>query len=238
MSPTMTDRRDQSAPALSAEDVIAWLRDNPDFLERHPDACDLLAPPRTHGKKTGIADFQHYMVQRLRRDREDIMEEAREIVETSRANMSIQSRVQTAVLMLLNAHNFEDFIHCIVMDLVSLLDVDIVSLVVEAQGTSIPEINLPGVRAVTAGTINLLMKESRILLESNIRGIEEIYGGGAGLVKSQALLRLNIAQGVPPALLAFGSRDPGLFQPGQGTEQTLFLGSVIESSFRAWLDIR
>lgn len=234
MSIPMTGSREQ--PALSAEEVIAWLRDNPDFLTRHPEACDLLAPPRQH-KGKGIVDFQQYMVERLRQDRETIIEEAREIVETTRANMSNQARIHRAVLMLLESQSFEDFINTIVMDFAALLDIDIISLIVEAQGDAVPHINLAGVHAVSAGSINLLMKDSQIVLESHIKGLEDIYGGGAGLVKSQALLRLNIAPHGPSAMLAFGSRDPQMFQHGQGTELTLFLGNVVERCFRAWLDL-
>ncbi len=236
MSDSMASKDNTTSPPLSAEDVIAWLRDNPNFLHKHPEACDLLAAPRGH-KGKGVVDFQKFMVERLREDRKSIIEEAREIVETSRANMSNQARIHRAVLLMLEARNFEDFIHTIVMDLTALLDIDIIALIVEAHGETLPHINLQGVHAVTAGTINLLMKDSKIVLESNIKGLEDIYGGGAGLVKSQALLRLSIAPGGPSAMLAFGSRDPALFQPGQGTELTLFLGGVIERCFRAWLDI-
>lgn len=221
---------------LSPEDVIAWLRDNPNFLQRYPEACDLLSPPRQH-KGKGIVDFQQYMVERLRQDRETIIEEAREIVETTRANMSNQARIHRAVLMLLEAQSFEDFINTIVMDFATLLDIDIISLIVEAQGESVPHINLAGVHAVSAGTINLLMRDAQVVLEANTKGLEDIYGGGAGLVRSQALLRLNIAPAGPSAMLAFGSRDPQLFQPGQGTELTMFLGHVVERCFRAWLDL-
>jgi hypothetical protein len=75
------------------------------------------------------------------------------------------------------------------------------------------------------------------LLQSNIEGYDEVYGGGAGLVKSQALLRLNLTGGLSPVLLAFGSRDPALFEEGQGTELISFLGAVIERGFRIWLDL-
>ena len=45
-----------------------------------------------------------------------------------------------------------------------------------------------------------------------------MFGGGAGLVRSDALIRLKISAAAPPGLLAFGTRHPGYFNPGQGTE--------------------
>ncbi|MCB9995074.1 MAG: DUF484 family protein [Rhodospirillales bacterium] len=238
MTNAMTDSKDDtSSPSISADDIIIWLRANPDFLHEYPEACDLLTPPKEHSGK-GVIDFQQFMVKRLREDRDGIIEEAREIVETSRANMSNQARIHNAVLMILEARTFEDFIHTIVMDCASLLDVDIISLVIEAEGSVIPHINIAGVHIITPGSIELLMKDQHIILESHIKGIGEIYGGGAGLVKSQALVRLNIARGTPPALIAFGSRDPDMFQPGQATDLILFFTRVIERSFFAWLDLQ
>jgi uncharacterized protein YigA (DUF484 family) len=90
---------------------------------------------------------------------------------------------------------------------------------------------------VPSGTIHLLTKGQHAVLESNISGLDEIYGGGAGLVKSQMLMRLDISRHAPPAIVAFGSRNPQQFQPGQGTDQIGFLGGVIERCFRTWLSL-
>lgn len=235
MTQTMTDKND-APPPLTADDVIAWLRNNPDFLQRNPDVCDLLAPPREY-KGKGVVDFQQFMVNRLRADRDGVIEEARDIVETSRANMNNLSRIHTAVLMLLEARDFEDFIHTLTMDCPSILNVDIMSLVVEAEDGVVPHISVSGVYAVSPGSIDLVMKESAISLEANIRGLGEIYGGGAGLVNSQALVRMTIDPQMPSAMLAFGSREPELFQAGQATDLLMFFSRTVERLFRSWLDI-
>ena len=88
-----------------------------------------------------------------------------------------------------------------------------------------------------AGTIQNWMQGKPSLLQSDIGGIEAIYGGGANLVRSQALVRVDISLDTPPAIIAFGSRDPELFQDGQGTEQVSFLARVVERLFRTWLNI-
>jgi uncharacterized protein YigA (DUF484 family) len=118
----------------------------------------------------------------------------------------------------------------------ALLDVDIISLIVETTGRMVPQITLSGVRAVGPGSVNAVLGDKHACLESNIVGLEEIYGGGARLVKSQALLRLEIAHMAPAALIAFGSRDPELFEAGQGTELITFLGDVISRMMGIWLD--
>ncbi len=117
----------------TAEDVLQFLKDNPKFLQLHPEAVDLLIPPKAASGK-GVADFQSYMIQRLKADKEEVLTSTKEIVETSRANMNNQQRIHKAVLMLLEAQNFDEFIQAITMDLATLLDVDISVLVVESNG--------------------------------------------------------------------------------------------------------
>ncbi len=233
--PEAMTQSDNKTP-LTEDDIIAWLKKNPRFLQQNPDAVDLLLPPREE-KGKGIADFQYYMLQRLRTDRDEVVESTREIVATSRANMNSQARIHTAVLMLLEATDFNELLRTITMDFAAILDVDIVSLIVETEDSFIPHVDLTGVRVVTPGSIDLLMKDRTIILESKISGFDELYGGGAGLVKSQALARLNVSRKAPPMLLAFGSRDPELFQYGQGTELIAFLAKVIERCFRIWLNL-
>jgi uncharacterized protein YigA (DUF484 family) len=232
MSGTMT--LEKPPTNITEENVIEWLRKNPNFLIERPEVCDFLTPP-TEKRERNISDFQSFMIKRLKEDKEGIIEEAREMVETSRLNMNNLSRIHKAVLMMLEAQNFEEFIHVMTMDFSALMDVDIVTITVESEGDVIPHIHMNGVHVVTPGTIDLLMKDKVIILEENIAGCDKLYGGGSGLVKSQALVKLNIGHDVPQALLAFGSRNPEMFQSGQGTEMIFFLGQVVERCFRLWL---
>lgn len=222
--------------AMNADDIIEYLRKNPKFLQQNPEALELLVPPKTDAGK-GIADFQNYMIQRLKADKEQVITTTREIVENSRANMNNQQRVHKAVLRLLESNNFEDFIQSITMDLATILDVDIAVFVVESNSGEIPHIHTSGIRIIPTGTVDKWMAGKNVLLQENISGIEAIYGGGAALVKSQILLRVDISMNTPPAILAFGSRDAGMFQEGQATDQVLFLARVIERCFRSWLNL-
>ena len=238
LSPIMSIIKDMTKdiPQINEDDILHFLRDNPDFLKNNPQACDLLHPPATVSGK-GIADFQTYMIERLKADKEEVITSTRELVENARSNMNNQQRIHRAVLRLLEARSFDDFIHCITMDISSILDVDISVLVVETNDTSIPHVQQSGIRIVPSGTIDKWMNGKNVLLQDNISGIEAIYGGGAALVASQILLRVDISMSTPPAILAFGSRDPNTFGEGQATDQVLFLARVIERCFRSWLDL-
>lgn len=221
---------------LEADEVIAFLRDNPKFLKQNPEACDFLVPPKS-GDGKNVSDFQSFMIKRLKDDKEKVIETTQAIVENVRSNMNNQQRIHKVILRLLEARNFEQFINIITMDLSTMLDTDISVLVVESNGHDIPQIHTSGIRVLPQGTIDKWMDGQNVLLQSNITGIEAVFGGGATLVQSQALLRVDISMDTPPAILAFGSRDPEMFQDGQGTELISFLAGVVERNFRHWLDL-
>lgn len=222
---------------ITKSDIMNFLQENPEFLQDNPDVLDVLIPAHAPTPKGGVADFQSYMIERLKADKEEVITNTRELVENARSNMNNQYRIHKAVLRLLESRNFEEFIQSITMDLSSLLDVDISVLVIESNEDDIPQIHQSGIRVLPEGTIDKWMGDKNVMLQDNISGIEAIYGGGATLVQSQILLRVDISMGTPPAIIAFGSRNPNLFQDGQATDQILFLARVIERCFRTWLSI-
>ncbi len=221
---------------LNPDDVIAFLKANPRFLTENPQACDYLIPP-AQGDGRKVKDFQSFMIERLKADKAQVMQTTREIVENARSNMNNQQRIHKVVLRLLEARNFEEFIEIVTSDMASMLDTDISVMVVESNGRDIPHIHTSGIRVVPHGTIDKWMGGRNVLLQDNIMGIEAMYGGAYTLIASQALLRIDISMDTPPAILAFGSRDPNMFMEGQATDQVDFLARVVERAFRSWLNL-
>ena len=233
----MSESQANDGMMASADEVIAFLKANPHFLTQHPEACDYLLPPKTVEKGRKVTDFQAYLIERLKADKHEVLESTRELVETARNNMSNQGRIHRAVLRLLEAETFEEFVQVITIDLAPTLNVDISALIVEAEGDRIPHISTIGVKIVPEGTLDRWMEGRLCQLHANITGHEAIYGAGATLVRSQALVRVDISGNTPPAMLAFGSRDPNMFEDGQATDLVGFLARVIERQFRAWLHL-
>ncbi|TAL30600.1 MAG: DUF484 family protein [Alphaproteobacteria bacterium] len=221
---------------LSEEDVIAFLKKKKNFFRDHPEVLEHLdAPGQKHGK--GVVDFQQALVERLKADKSAAHKVQKELIETFRANMNNQNRIQTAVLVILEAETFEEFIETMTQDLPVLLDVDTVNLVIEATSKEVPFINQSGIRFARQGFVKQWLGTGDALLQSNINGHEDVFGPGAGLVKSHALLRLEISPNTPAGIIAFGSRDPEAFGPEQAIDQIGFLAQVVERCFRIWLDV-
>lgn len=231
-----TGRSPRLPDSLTAEDVAAYLRKHSDFLVQNPDLVQHLTPPSVD-RGRGVVDLQAFMVERLRGEVGRLKDQQRELIGTTRANLNSQSRVHAAVLFLLDAQSFEQLIQTVTTDLAVLLDLDVAALIVESNGRESPHVHRSGVRVVEPGTIRRWLGRREVVLNSDIRGSEEIFGPAYGLVRSEALIRLQVSRETPDGLLAFGSREPDTFHSGQGTELVVFLARVVERIIRAWLDL-
>jgi uncharacterized protein len=223
------------APEVEAREVLAYLRQNPDFLDSHPEALRLLQPP-SRERGDNVLDFQHFMVDRLRRDLLRLESQQKSLISTGRSNLASQCRVHKAVLAILRAKSFEQLLQIITTDLAVILDVDAVTLGVESTAVPARRLPLPGIRLLKAGTVDALIGRDRdVLLTSGIEGDPALYGAAAGLVRSQALLRLSYSSTGPVGLVCIGTRRSGAFHPGLGTELLGFLARALEITLSQWL---
>jgi uncharacterized protein YigA (DUF484 family) len=231
----------EAAPRITratptGSEVAEYLRRHPDFLVEHPDLLRLLTPP-AHDRGEGVVDMQRYMLERLRGELGKLQDSQNDLIATARENLSIQSRIHASILALLGATTLEHLIEVITTDLAVHLEVDSVVLGFEALDRVAPGQQARGLRLFPRGRIDRLMAGAReVLLIADAPGDSELFGSAATLVRSQALLRMQLRRDAPMGVLAFGARDPQKFHPGQGSELLTFLGRVVELSIRAWLE--
>jgi uncharacterized protein YigA (DUF484 family) len=223
------------AGAIGGREVLAYLRDHPNFLERYPEALRLLRPP-SRQLADSVADFQYFMLERLRRELARLQRQQNELIATSRGNLASQCRIHKGVLAMLRAASFEQLLQIVTTDLAVLIDVDIVTLGIESTAAPTTRLPVSGLRLLRAGTVDALLGATRdVLLCTDIRGDPALYGGAAGLVRSQALLRLSFGGATPAGLLCIGTRRPDTFHPGLGTELLSFLARTLEIRIAQWL---
>lgn len=222
---------------MDDSEILSWLKNNPDFLQRNPEAMDYLVPGEKEDRKAKVADFQAHLVQKLREDKQSVLDNTRELVEISRENMSNVARIHDASLKLIEAHNFQEFVHTIIHDLSPVLGTDMAVLAVESSAHDGMTLHTSGVRVLPVGVVDHWMAGQPVQLNANIQGNPDLYAGGASLVQSEALLRVDVSLNTPPAILAFGSRDPEFFRDGQATDLVGYLARVCERCFRLWLDL-
>jgi uncharacterized protein YigA (DUF484 family) len=220
---------------IGGRDVLAYLRRHPDFLTRHPEALSLLrGPARELGE--GVEDFQHFQIERLRHELARVTLEHRTLLAASRGNLANQGRTHKAAIAILAASSFEQLLQIVTTDLAVLLDVDVVTIGVENDAAPPGRLGLHGIHLLASGSIDALLgAERNVLLQADIQGDPTLFGGAAGLVRSQVLLRLGFGRGAPAGLLCIGTRQKGRFHSGLGTELLIFLARVIGITISQWL---
>jgi len=226
-----------AARTVGAAEVAAYLRQNPDFLVEHGELLDVLTPPVMRRGET-VVDMQHFMLERQRAEIARLKAQQKSLVATTRANLASQNRVHGAVLALLAAHSFEQLIQVVTTDLAVLLDADVVTIAVEQLGSTRPRFGRHGVQILDAGDVDAVLGADRqAALFAEITGDPRLFGDGAGLVRSAALLRLSVSATAPMGLLCIGTRRAGKYHPGQGTELLGFLARALGITIAAWLDL-
>jgi len=216
-----------SVEALAeAERVAAYLRAHPRFFVDRPELLAAMEPPRRqHGDR--VSDFMAAMIERLRHELARTQAAGQEIVAVSRANHANQARVHRGVLALMQATDRAALRDSLAMELPVLLGLDAIALCAE-EGRALPEAKRSGLRLLPAGTVAALIPAGQeVTLRPEASETELLYGEAAGLVRSDALVRLPGSAGPTPMLLACGAREAGAFQPGQGTELLGFLAGAV-----------
>lgn len=246
-----------SAPAestLTERDVLNYLRAHPDMLSRHPELLAVLTPPgRPLGE--GVVDFQQFQLKNLQVSSREMSERYNLLVGFCRDNLSVQTQVHDAVLRLIRARSLSALLEVLTLDLVGLFDVDVVRLAVESGDSGSPqeitllEANEPahsGIVLVPPGVCSAALtgRKAQLVedaLHSGLPALEIIFADCTELARSCALLALDIKQigqrgEDRSALLAFGTRHPGRFQPGQGAELMTFLARIVAHQLSAYLE--
>jgi uncharacterized protein YigA (DUF484 family) len=226
--------------AVSAETtkkmVIQYLQSNPQFLAEHPELFEVLVPPeQQHGR--GVIDFQYYAIDNLRRGMRKMKDRFQGLVTSARENLSVQQQVQRAVISTISARTLEDLLVVLTSDLVRWFDVDVVRLAMESDmagtyETYYNEDNYSGICFVPNGTANAVLLGESVRLIGDTQGeppigFEMVFADCSSLVRSCALVRLELPNIGRPAILAFGVRHADRFHPHQGGEMLSFLGEVM-----------
>lgn len=223
-----------TAPDLDAEEVARWLEANPSFLAERPDLAAKLDAPDRGGD--GVVDLQRYMVDRHRQELSELKQNWQELLAVSRANMSSQASIFEATLSAIRAASFESLIDTVTERYPEILRCEAVTLCIESDDA--PADPPPTVRRMRAGDVDAYLggNERRSRFIDHLEPDPTLFGPSAGVVRSAALVRIEMGPGAPKAMLAIGGREPDAYAPDQGDDLLAFLGQALGGTFAAWLD--
>ena len=218
---------------LDEQEVLDFLKRNPDFLVRHVENLgNTETPERRLG--IGVADFQKHMIKRLRDDIEEARHVTQFLVEHSRDNITGMQRIFHVILELLDCKTFEDAITYILNQMPKELNIDFIAIGIESETTTIlPNHNIA---LLEIGTVDKLLPENTIILESHVKEAPHIlYRGHSRHINAHALCPLNLGEHAPRAIVAFASKRPEGFHPEQASDLIYFLTEVMGRTITRWL---
>ncbi|MDE3060235.1 MAG: DUF484 family protein [Pseudomonadota bacterium] len=230
-------------PELTAEEVREFLKSHPDFFKNNLDVVAELTPPE-RDLGNGILDFQHYMLKNLQQDSKELKSRYDLLVDFCRDNMSVQMQVHHAVMRLIRARSLEQLLEALTLDLVNLFNVDVVRMALESEvqhDTSYGEQAYSGIVFIEPGTVDAALgKRKNVLLVEDCGtkappGFDAIFADCADMIRSCALLRLQMETVDRNIILAFGVRHKDRFHPGQGIELLHFLAQVVAHQLDSYL---
>lgn len=215
------------ARTMTPEQVLDFLRLNPDFLEKHPEAIELLVPP-PQKRGDGVLDMQLYLLKRLKDQLSVVRRLNEQVILSSRDNLSAQMQMYDAVLAVIPCASLEELHGVMLCEFTSGFQLDAVALCLE---------NVPGlplnqdIVGLPDGAVNVLMGAGEeVVLLPQVGGLEGVFLDQAERIESAALIRIDAVLKSGESIrgmLAFGTRDPEHFHPSQGTELLRFLGRVV-----------
>lgn len=221
MSPV---RKRRAGSGLSPESVAAYLRDNPDFFERHADLLAELSVPHDGG--AGAVSLVERQIELLRKRNDDMRRTLEEYVANARASDELAGKLNRLVTKVLACRDPGERLRTLPGNLREIFSLDFVRLLLfdAAPGEYA---DVPGLAATPRE--DLMAEGLSAVLKANAprcgRFSSEqrdfLFGEQAGEVASAALAPLGHRGKL--GLLALGSRDADHYHRGKSTE---FLGRV------------
>lgn len=228
------------ARSLDTE-LRAKLIAQPDLILQDPDLMRALALAREAEAGPNVVDIRGRAMAALE-DRLSRLEAAHgAVISAAYENQTGMAVIHRAVLSLLEPQDFAGFIEALESEVAPLLRVDTFRLLMESPDMEAAD---PGGTLVMlpVGLIDELRRAGRriprgddIILRKAASETLALHGQPGGLIRSEAILPLDLGEGRHPAALLMGSADPARFSPAQGTDLLRFFAQVFRLVLLGWL---
>ncbi len=225
---SMPQAPDNKHDAETEKTIVRYLRDHPDFFERHTDLLADMVLPHDTGHAVSLIERQ---VAVLRDQRSELKLKLHKLMQLARTNEQLSERFNALVLDLLDAVTLDDLIETIQSRLISDFDADAVVVRLfrsnAAAGTAAGSSQRPELADWSEPVLGAFEKIIRgrkpVCGHLKPGQLDSLFADQAGTIASVALIPLveSDASKHCYGMLAIGSHDPKRFHPEMGT---LFLG--------------
>jgi uncharacterized protein YigA (DUF484 family) len=206
-------------------EIVRYLRDNPDFFERH---LDLLADMLLPHQPQGAVSLIERQVSVLRDQKQELKQRLQQLTDYARQNEDLSSRLNKLILDLLDADDFESLLNLIQQRLKSDFEADAVVIRLFNSGAPVLKAypDLMDWSEPALGAFEKVINGRKPVCGSLKPGqLDALFNDYADVVRSAALIPLVESESSKQCvgLLAIGSEDPQRFRANMGT---LFLSHL------------
>lgn len=256
MGSGMAEQRGSSGEHAGAaetdETISVAVRDRliaaPEVILEDRDIMRALIAANERAMGHNIVDLRGVAMERLEARLDRLEDTHRSVIAAAYDNLAGTNQIHRAVLSLLEPLTFPDFLANLSTEVAQILRVDAVRLVLESHETEEdPVLRRLGetLQVMPAGFCDTYMGglrpdgrpgPQRAVVPRRIRAdLPDLYGPAGDVLRSEALMRLDLGHGRRPGMLALAAEDAHQFRANQGPDLLAFLAGTFERQMRRWL---
>jgi uncharacterized protein YigA (DUF484 family) len=219
------------------EKIIA----NPDVLLEDIDVMRALVGANDDAQGGNVVDLRSIAMERLTARFDRLEDTHRNVVAAAYDNLAGTNQVNRAILRMMDAGNFAQFLTDLSGEVADILRVDAIRLVLESSDADALSNDAETLAVMPEGyvegyiTLGRNMPARQVTLREFQKIGGTLYGERAGYIKSEACLKIDLGADKLPAMLVMGSENPQQFTAQQGTDLLSFFAGVFERVVRRWL---
>jgi hypothetical protein len=215
---------------LTADDVAAFLAEQPDFFQQNPDVLEVLS---LNNAPEGTISLAQRQVENLRNKSRQLQEQLHALLENAHSNTELQGRIHRLCLSLMDARNLNDLLTLLISELKQEFLAEFVAVKIFTTEQRHYELaNLEeNVEQLALSDSSLSAFDTVISKQQPVCGRltkaqkNILFGAAADEVNSVACLPL--ADDTDVGLLAIASTDANRFHSDMGTVYLSFLSDVV-----------
>ena len=202
--------------------IKAYLQDNPNFFENHPDLLELIQLPHESGRAVSLVERQ---VAVLRERNMEMRQRLNNLLEAARTNDKLFEKTKRLVLNLLDSRDINSLVDTLYESLGNDYQLQYFSLVLLTDTTRLPDnpARVVGLDEAENQVGTLLRSNRAICGVLRQEELQFLFGNKAGEIGSVAAVPLTRGQSY--GILAIGNSDPNYYRSSMGT---LFLSYIAE----------
>lgn len=217
----------------TAEDVAAYLKDNPDFFSSYPELLTEIAVPHRSGGAVSLVERQ---IKALREQNEQTRKRLHELVEIARQNEELAHRMHHLVLTLIDAGDPGAVFKTLYDNLKRNFSADrvVVRLFADPAAGAVAGEEFVG-RGAEAEALFKPLIDKRLPVSGPLEARQQAFLFGEQAVDVASAVLVPLRGSHWGGVMAIGSRNPDRFQEGMGVELLANMGEALSFILKSWV---